>query len=310
MKIIKSIIPVILLATSSFAMSQTNEVEMAKEFNVKQLWLSNNFFYTIKKDERTIGNLVQRDSKYPLMYELFDAQNKRLTSVDYLYNNQNDHFDIYDDNHQLLGSTDEYLNQFFPAFNIYFPGSTAPVAEAKMNFWGTTFSIYDTETGKKMAEMTRSYFRQSNYWNFRVTNNHIFDAKNFPPKLWMTIIAIQADSMLYKTYHGLNSAITNRIKVTRFSVDRLHRKHILDRINKAQQKLNLTDIKLQNPDVIEKVVKELDAGFSHVYSNHNMLSEQEQFDAFLQYCFDKIESPDSSNMDREAILYLLKTQFQ
>ncbi|MGL5743242.1 MAG: hypothetical protein ACRCXC_12270 [Legionella sp.] len=132
------------------------------------------------------------------MYELFDAQNKKLTKVDYEHHVDHARFNIYDDTNQELGATDKYLHYYFPTFYIYQANSSSQAVKAEMHLWGTSFSIYDIESGQKVAKMSRGFFTNSYYCDFSVTNNKVFDAMNLDPKLLMTVVAIQTDTVLYE----------------------------------------------------------------------------------------------------------------
>ena len=295
---------------SCCAMSQSNESINVNQFNVKQYWMNYSIFYAIKSDNKIVGNLILRTGQLPLMYELLDAQNKRLSRVDYSYLVDHDRFDIYDDNNQLLGATDEYLFKYFPAFYIYQANSSKPALKAEMNFWGTTFSIYDVQTNKKIAKMSRGFITNSYYWDFKVSNKQVFDAMNIDQKLLMTAVAIQTDPVLYETSHSSLKKASNPLNNPKRAEIAADSKQALERVKVVQQKLGLLDISNLNNELLEAVTKELDSGFINTDLHRNAVTEQEKFEAFLQYCLDKVESNDNSDTQKKAIIYLLTSRFQ
>lgn len=248
----------------------------------------------------------------PLMYELLDMENKTLASVDYSYDMTKDHFEIYDANHLKLGATNEYLFRFYPEFYVYQKDSQTPSVRGEMNFWGTTFSIYDIETGNQFAQMTRSYWRKANYWHFNVTDNDLFKTIHFDPALLTSVIAIQTDAWLYQTSHsasltGVNALSDNNNKGA--AMVRV-RQQAFERVKEAQLKLGMQQPSEQPAEVFERVEKKLAKDFANTHSTVNQLSKKASFELFLQYCLDCLESDQLSDEEKQTLLLMLQKRFQ
>ena len=91
-----------------------------------------------------------------------------------------------------MGMIKEELFRFFPTFNLYSHDGTR-LADACLNFWGTTFTIYDAITEEEIATMSRGLFRLKNDWDIHITNPALFEARKIHPYLFLTALAFQGD---------------------------------------------------------------------------------------------------------------------
>lgn len=306
----KSLLAAGLLCVSAFSSAQSISTQDLKHFSVRMLWLSDNLFYTIQSGDKTHANLVQRLSRMPLMYELIDTDNKPLTSVDYTYDTKKDHFEIYDAHHQRIGATDEYLFQYYPTFYVYQNDAEKPSVKAEMNFWGTTLSVYDIDTGKKFAEMYRSYFRNSNYWDFDVTDETTFESRHFDPALLMTVVAIQTDPWLYETSHSASlKGMADRSHNSRVAAMTKLRQEASARVAAVQQKLGMQVSAKPDASLVDAIAKKLEQDFTAIHADDS-LDPQKSFEMFLQYCLDSLESGELSDAEKQAVLFLLQHRFE
>ncbi|MBI2784911.1 MAG: hypothetical protein HYX60_00810, partial [Legionella longbeachae] len=132
---------------SSFAMTNT---EIPDEFYINEHWISLTTSYDIETKTQKLGTLYRKFFSLLLTYEFFDPFDNKIAYARSKFFSLTAHFDVYDNNDNLLGAADEKLFAFFPSFDIWARDGYTKLAKANMNFWGTTFTIYDPATDKEM----------------------------------------------------------------------------------------------------------------------------------------------------------------
>lgn len=79
-------------------------------------------------------------------YDLFDSSNQKTASVRSQFISCDAHFDIYDSEEQFIGMIDEHNHSTHTRFDIYARDSITYQAKVNLNFWGTTYTMYDPIT--------------------------------------------------------------------------------------------------------------------------------------------------------------------
>ena len=163
----------------------------------------------------------------------------------------------------MLGVAEEEFFAFFPTFDIYGKDITTKLADAQLNFWGTTFTIYDPETGQEMATMHRPFLRVKNDWTFTVVDRHLLMKKNIDPRVLLTVIAFQGDKEYWEKMHRVKSLGTygQKAAATPQQINL-----ILEKINKLSQNEKLKNIN-SDPATLEAVANELEFDYKIVMLN-------------------------------------------
>lgn len=286
---------------------------------ITQHWLSLTTSYDIETKTQKLGTLYRKFFSLLLTYEFYDPFDNKQAYAKSKFFSFNAHFDIYDTQDNILGSADEQLFAFFPTFSIYDKQGVTKLAYAKMNFWGTTFYIYDPVTDKEMAQMYRPFFRLKNNWTFKVTDQAVFNAKNIDNRVLMTVIAFQGDreywesqdrnnnSYMLQSVNKTSAPSSNKTKV---DIDMTQR--ALQNIELLKQKYNLNTLEKADPAVLEKLAKKYELEFDNAQStaNHSSLSRSERVQAFTDFLFTQVDSDKIDNSTKKAILYMLQLRFE
>ena len=276
------------------------------EIYITQHWLSLTTSYEIETKTKKLGTLYRKFFSFLLTYEFYDTFDKKIAIAQSKFFSFNAHFDIYDDKKNILGSADEKLFAFFPTFTIYDKNQVSKLAYAKMNFWGTTFYIYDPATDKEMAQMYRPFFRVKNDWTFKVTDKNTFENKNINNRVLMTVIAFQGDREYWESQKSNSSY---RLKSNNIQ------NNAMDSVDVALHKIDLISnqfgIKtINNPESVplEKVATKLQQDYlkQASASSSSSLSATEQVSAFTEFCLQQVQSDSTDKPTKQAIIYLLK----
>lgn len=220
--------------------------------------------------------LVSKEKKFAYLkkfqqpnrhYTLLSTDEHLLTEITSHVLSQTTYFDIYDDNKQKLGMVEEYFHTSFPSFNIYLGDSKFPAINAKMNFWGTTFTIKDGLTHQEIAQMSRPYLHLKNEWSITIKEPILLDKKHIDPKLFLSVVAIQCDEENW---------------------------HVIPKT----KKLDLSDIQ------IHQTIKTLDQEFNR-YRPSDEGDDDFFCHQYQKFCEDKIQAPSLDASQQQHVKLLL-----
>lgn len=299
-KIIAAAFASFLYFNTSFALSSQ---DIPDEFSITEHWISLTTSFDIESKTQKFGTLYRKFFSFLLTYEFYDPYDNKLAIARARFFSLTAHFDIYDTQDQFLGMAEEKFFAFFPTFNIWGPDRITKVAYASMNFWGTTFTIYDPATDREMAVMWRPFIRLKNDWTIRITNRPLFEQRNIDPKVLLTVLAFQGDREMWQQQEDNNKSMLKG-KAANDSTPKVE--SILKQIDALNQQQGLTTV--QKPDVasLENIATKLETDYKAQQGATATLSNQEQINHFTKYCLDLVKSDKISAEDKKAILYLLK----
>ncbi|WP_454782943.1 hypothetical protein [Legionella sp. WA2022007384] len=293
---------------TSFALTNT---EIPDEMYIKEHWISLTTSYDIETKTRKLGTLYRKFFSLLLTYEFFDPFDNKLAYARSKFLSLTAHFDVYDNFENFIGAADERLFAFFPTFDIYGQDGYTKLAKASMNFWGTTFTIYDPVTDKEMATLYRPFFRLKNDWTFNITNRELFNQKEIDSRVLMTVIAFQGDREYWESTHrndlkfmAKKSNQTNEVTSEQVS-------GLLEKIAEVSKHEGIENIKNPDPKMMDVLANELESN----YRKTHMLAEatqtnQEKLAAFAEYCLTLVQSNSLTHEKKNAILFLLKTRLE
>lgn len=180
-------------------------LETPKQFFVKQHWLSFTTTFDIETDQLKLGTVHRKFlSLSPVRYDFYDYANQLQAIATMRWLSWGATFDVNDASGGAIGRVEERLFAFFPTFEILSPAGHV-LAIAKMNFWGTTYSIDDPVTKEQIATLSRSLFRLKDNWSVTLTNPDLYLQKKIDPRLFIIVMAFQTDREAW-------AAERNRIK--------------------------------------------------------------------------------------------------
>lgn len=302
-------------ANFSFAEHVPNRIP--DEFYIKEHWISLTTSYDIETRTQKLGTLYRRFFSLLLTYDFYDPFENKIAYARSKFFSFTAHFDVYDEQDNFLGAADERLFSFFPTFDVYARDGYTKLATASMNFWGTTFTIYDPVTHQEMAYMSRPFFRIKNDWTFHVSNRSLFDNKGIDPRVLMTVIAFQGDREYweqeqYQDHDDLQKGITaTKGTVSADSSEQQQINQLLDKVALVSKQEGLEDIQEPDEEAAIRVATELETNYKTTQSIDNAdQTSQEQMSAFTEYCLSLIQSNTVSTEQKKTILFLLKTRLE
>ena len=309
----KIIIPLLslLLFISSNTVRANDEVP--NEFSVTEHWISLTTSFDIETKTHKLGTLYRKFFSFLLTYEFFDPFDNKMATARSRFFSFTAHFDIYDRNDKLLGVAEEKIFTFFPAFDIYASDASTKLARASMNFWGTTFTIYDPVTNLEMATMHRSFFRLKNDWNITITNRELFERKHIDFRVLMTVLAFQGDRENWEKDRRDNDSRARSLTSTETAsvVSNDEVKVLLEKIAASGKQSGLDHVQKPDLKTLEQIALELESNYTTMQANNDAeQTSQERLSSFVDYCLNLIESNDISDSRKKAILYLLKMRLE
>lgn len=293
---------------SSFAI-ESNDIP--DQFNITEHWISLTTSYDIETKTRKLGTLYRKFFSFLLTYEFFDPFDNKLATARARFFSFTAHFDVYDNRDNLLGMAEEKFFTFFPTFDIYGRDGSTKLARASMNFWGTTFTIYDPLTEREMAQMHRPFFRLKNDWTISITNRQLLNQKNIDFRLLMTVLAFQGDKEYWDSMqnNSLKQAVVNADKAAEISPSQI--KLINEKVDLLSKNEGLGNVEKPDEKSLEAVAKELESDYNSTHVEDDATrTAQEKANDFTDYCLNLVQSNAVSDSKKKAILFLLKMRLQ
>lgn len=299
-----------LLVSINTSFARTN-TEIPDELYIKEHWISLTTSYDIETKTRKLGTLYRKFLSLLLTYEFFDSFDNKLAYARSKFFSLTAHFDVYDNYDNFIGSADEKLFAFFPTFDIYGQDGYTKLANASMNFWGTTFTIYDPVTDKEMATLYRPFFRLKNDWTFNITNRALFNQKGIDSRVLMTVMAFQGDREYWESNHRNNLKGIAKKSIQSNEVTSEQISDLLEKIAAVSRQEGLENTK--NPDSKRMVVvaNELENEYRKMHAHdESTQTSQQKLAAFTEYCLNRVQSNTLANEKKKAILFLLKVRLE
>lgn len=288
-------------------------VDIADEMYITEHWISITTSYDIETKERKLGTLYRKFLSFLLTYEFYDPFDNKLAIARSKFFSLTAHFDIYDTSENFLGAAEEQLFSFFPTFDIYGHDGMTKLATASMNFWGTTFTIYDPITNQEMAQMNRSFFRIKNNWTFKITNKPLFYQKGIDSRVLMTVIAFQGDREYWESQNRNNNRQTLQHSDSNLDVRPEQVNLLMEKVDRIVKQESLDKIEKPDAKTLESIANELETIYKQKESmamDANQQSNKEKLNAFVDYCLDVVQSNNISDSKKKAIIYLLKMRLE
>ncbi|NGX53312.1 MAG: hypothetical protein K1000chlam4_00021 [Chlamydiae bacterium] len=168
------------------------ELVLPDEFYVRQRWLSWTLTMDIESKDMKFGTVHRKFWSLRREYEFYDTDEVIQAVAKMRWFSFGAVFDVADSEGIPLGKIDEYLLTFFPKFDIVSPDDEV-LSIAKLNFWGTKYTLRDPVTKEEMAILSRRFIRIVDNWTVRITDPELFASKNIDPRLFITVMALQTD---------------------------------------------------------------------------------------------------------------------
>lgn len=163
---------------------------LPKEFNVTQHWVSLTVSFDIETVAQKMGCVHRRLLSLRPQYDFYDHQGNLKAIARMRWFSFGPVFDVVNDKEESLGRVEERIFTFFPTFDII-ANDGRILAVATLNFWGTTYTLVEPQSGVEMATLHRSFFRLRDNWTVTILKPELVDKIN--PELFITVMAFQTD---------------------------------------------------------------------------------------------------------------------
>lgn len=290
----------LLLIKPAYAFDLENKMYLAEHY------VSYTTSFDVSTDERKLGTLYRRVLSLNTVYDFYDIHNQIISTAKSHFFSYGAHLDIFAANNELLGTVEEKIFTWFPTFEIFSPEGLR-LANAKMNFWGTTFTLYDGRSERVLAVMSRDFFRLRNYWTIEIKDMDRLVERHIDSRLLLTVLAVQGDIEYLENYHlpfniGNGSRRLSMADTAKESIAKVNHKIRNKYADFLKKEAELNNVDLPNTEQLDKLATQLDQDFEQQYAGTPM-SAEEQSERFVEHCMHVAESADSST--QKAILHLL-----
>lgn len=176
------------------------------EFTVKERWLSWTTDFDIETKQFKLGYVHRKLFSLAIEYDLHEMDDSLLAKARMRWFSWGATFDVEDNFEIPLGRVEEKIFTFFPTFEIISPKNEV-LAIAKMNFWGTTYTLRDPVTSEPLATLSRPFFRLKDNWTAKIVNPELFHQKQIDPRLFIILMAFQTDRDTWTQAQMANNSV-------------------------------------------------------------------------------------------------------
>lgn len=267
--------------------------------------------FDISTDERKLGTLYRRVLSLNTVYDFYDIRNKLISTAQSHFFSFGAHLDIFSNNNELLGTVEERVFTWFPNFELYSPEGVR-LATAQMNFWGTTFTLYDGRSERVLAVMSRDFFRLRNYWTIDIKNLERLKERRIDSRLLLTVLAVQGDIEYLEHYRNRDQIQGRRLTMSNpspKSTSKLSAKIQNKYSDFLKKEAELNNVDLLDSKQLDSLAAQLVQDFQQQYVGTSM-STQEEAERFVDYCMNVAQAADTSPSTQKAILHLLNKRIK
>lgn len=183
-------------------------VELPDEFTVTQHWFSWTTAFTIGTKDMKMGTVHSKFFSLSwIQYDFYDNDEKLQASGKMRWFSWGATFDVTDAEEQSLGRVEKKFTWFFPTFH-FISNTEQILAEACLNFWGTTFTVIDPVSQQTIATMHRNFLRLKDDWTVNIINRDLFVQNGLDPRFFVIVMAFQSDDEAWnRQQHNKNNNI-------------------------------------------------------------------------------------------------------
>jgi hypothetical protein len=292
----------VLLVGWRTSIAMTN-ADTPNKFTMTEHWMILTNSFDIESKNKNLGTVYG----YLRNYRFWGPSNQ-MVAIAYVWNIFiAAQVDVYDPNNNLLGTFRERNYAFYPTFDIYGSDGTW-LATASMDFWKKDFTLYDVQTDREIATMSRSYYRQKNDWTIEIANRSLFTQRNIDPNVLMSMLAFQGD----KEYENNRNKAHKNLKASglnkRPAIDTVV---LLNKIAVVSHEQNLEHVPNPDQKTLERVVHKLEKDYKNLQSGSDIKQNaQVRVNHFVEYCLDVVQGNSVSEQEKKAILFLLNLRLR
>ena len=248
-------------------------VEIPSQFFVKQHWISLTNTFDIETHDRKFGTIHRKLLSWTPQYQFFDVYDQLQATAKMRFFSFGATFDIFDLYERPLGRVDERILTFFSTFDLY-RSDGYHAAKAKLNFWGTKYTVSDPYTGATIATLGRSFFRLKDDWTVNIVNPSLFFEKQIDPRMFILVMAFQTDRDYWKSQREREerARLYSVKQLSKVAPDALminqkleDQRSLLETYRESYQGLEPSEEEVENLEMlVEKMLEEAEPHETHV----------------------------------------------
>lgn len=221
------------LGLTASAFAHSDSILLPTEFTVSERWLSWTSDFDIETREYKLGYVHRKLLTLNLTYEFYNVYDQLEAEARLRWFSWGATFDVTDALKRKLGTVEERIFTFFPTFDIISPEHQI-LATAKLNFWGTKYTLKDPGTRLEIATLSRPFFRLKDDWTVTITNAQLFEMKQIDPRLFILVMVFQTDRDLWEAQQAAYINNTNNLSVKTMSSEKIPENHSQSQLLKLE----------------------------------------------------------------------------
>lgn len=304
-----------LIILAGIASSLQAHVEIPSQFFVKQHWISLTNTFDIETNDRKFGTIHRKLLSWTPQYQFFDVYDQLQATAKMRFFSFGATFDIFDLYERPLGRVDERILTFFSTFDLY-RSDGYHAAKAKLNFWGTKYTVSDPHTGATIATLGRSFFRLKDDWTVNIVNPSLFFEKQIDPRMFILVMAFQTDRDYWKSQREREerARLYSFKQLSKVTPDTLiiHQKledqrSLLETYREDYQGVEPSDEEVENLEMLaEKILEEAEPNETHLEEPISVeLAQVQALERGISTLLPLFESEELTRGEKSALFMLM-----
>ncbi|MBN9378322.1 MAG: hypothetical protein BGO14_06635 [Chlamydiales bacterium 38-26] len=313
-----------LIILVGIASSLQAHVEIPSQFFVKQHWISLTNTFDIETHDRKFGTIHRKLLSWTPEYQFFDVYDQLQAKAKMRFFSFGATFDIYDLFERPLGRVDERILTFFSTFDLY-RSDGYHAAKAKLNFWGTKYTVSDPHTDAIIATLKRSFFRLKDDWTVDIIDSSLFFEKQIDPRMFILVMAFQTDRDYWKSKRereerGRHYSVQHLSKRTpeylALNKKLEYQRSLLESYRENYQGLEPSDEEVENlEEIVEKILDEAEPDETNLEednlpSSSLELAKIQALDKGISTLLPLFESEELTKGEKSALFMLMDQRLQ
>ncbi len=311
-KMMMSLVTLLTCATSAFA---ALPAQMPDQFTVTERFFSLTSTFDIESSHFKLGKVHRKLLSLKLEYDFYDNDEMLQAKARMRWLSWGATFDITDGLDVPMGRVEQRIFTFFPTFDIISPVEQKQ-ATAKLNFWGTKYTLRDPVTEREMATISRPFFSFFyDCWTVDILDHYLMAEKNINPAMFILIAAFQTDRDNWRRQQQVQDEIERQNKKNRGYAGSLVTadSQADESMELLQQQLaslqgNFEDVEVTHAD-LEKV-DHLVQNFPFNEESLAELSDNERMIEGMNQLVPLLSDDQLSHSEKGALFYLMHSKIQ
>lgn len=234
---------VLSLLTSCFVLVSVNasQITMPDEFYVISRWMSLTRTFDIETKQYRLGYVHRKFFSLLPQYDFYDLTDQLQAKARMRFFSFGAIFDVTDAADAPIGTVEQKVFTFFPTFTMISPAGEI-LATAKLNFWGTRYTITSPLFQQPIATLYRPFFRLKDDWTVSILEREAFLGSKIDPRLFIVVMAFQTDMDYWRALQNNQNNSGGNKTVSMMSLEHPEDMLIKSQLVALREKFNETEI--------------------------------------------------------------------